>query len=388
MAKFLFFDHKVIKLLLKDDHASGGAAVQTMGWVHGLLDNGHEVKILTDYRNGDELKEQYVNVDIIPSFDPSKGVKWLRWFTHRFPDAYRKIKNANPDYVYESIPNWGSYFLGSICRLLKIKYVLRVSNDSFLDDRVLKSYSKFDRYFLMKGLGNADIILCQNDYQYSVIRKNFPGKRVYKIGNPIYVHKPEEYERSGERDYIAWAGLFQYQKNLKLLYQIAEALPHETFKVAGSPSSKADEETRTYLEKLKELPNVELVGFLDRKSVLSFFSKSKFLLNTSRFEGFSNTFLEAMAMGTPILTSEAVNPDGIISKYKLGIVYKDASHLREQWGTLAQENYQELSARVMDFVSENHDYRTVADKLVKLLEGNESVSVSSEVKDLDRVIVS
>jgi hypothetical protein len=56
---------------------------------------------------------------------------------------------------------------------------------------------------------------------------------------------------------------------------------------------------------------------------------------------------------------------------------------------LAQETYQELSARVMDFVSKNHDYRTVADKLVKLLEGNEPVdSVSSEVKDLDRVILS
>jgi glycosyltransferase involved in cell wall biosynthesis len=386
MAKFLFFDHKVINLLLKDGNASGGAAVQTMGWIHGLSENGHEVKILTDYKKGDVLKEEYAKAHIIPSFDPKKGVKWFRWLTHRFPDTYKKIKEANPDYVYESIPNWGSYFLGTICRILKVKYVLRISNDSFLDHRVLKSYSKFDRFFLMKGLGIADIVLCQNDYQYGVIRKNFPRKRVHKISNPIYIHNPEEYQKSGERGYIAWAGLFQYQKNLKLLYQIAEALPHETFKVAGAPSSKADEETRIYLEKLKEMPNVELVGFLDRKSVLGFFSKAKFLLNTSRFEGFSNTFLEAMAMGTPILTSEAVNPDGIISKYNLGIVYKDASHLREQWGTLVQENYEELSAGVMGFVSQNHDYRTVADKLVKLLEVDEHVNtVSSEVKDLDLV---
>ncbi|WP_143962616.1 glycosyltransferase family 4 protein [Litoribacter populi] len=388
MAKVLFHDHKLANILVTDELPSGGAAVQTYGWIHGLLANGHQVSVITDIDEEDEFKKEFGNLEIIPSYDYRKGVKWLRWVTHRYPDTYRKIKKVNPDYVYESIPNWGSYFLGRICRMLGKKYVLRISNDSFLDDRILKNYSKFDRYFLMKGIEMADIILCQNDYQLTAIQKHFPTKKIEKISNPIYVHELDKLKRGAEKDYIAWAGLFQYQKNLKLLFEVASSLPNEKFKIAGTLSSKADEETYEFLGKLEGLPNVEFVGFLERRQVLEFFANAKFLLNTSRFEGFSNTFLEAMLMGTPILTSERVNPDFLISKNNLGIVYQSSEDLSTKLAKVDKSAYKLMVARVLDYVAKNHNYKLVAANLVRLLEGKETVRAQLSQMQVDEVVLS
>ncbi|MBS9524268.1 glycosyltransferase family 4 protein [Litoribacter alkaliphilus] len=390
MAKVLFHDHKLANILFTDELPSGGAAVQTYGWIHGLLANGHQVSLITDLDEEEkmDIKSEFSDLEIIPSFDYSKGVKWLRWVTHRYPDTYRKIKKINPDYVYESIPNWGSYFLGKICRSLGTKYVLRISNDSFLDDRILKNYTKFDRYFLMKGIEMADIILVQNDYQLAAIKKYFPKKNIKKISNPIYVHEPEKIIMGAEKDYIAWAGLFQYQKNLKLLYQIASALPKEKFKIAGTLSSKEDEETYEYLGKLEKLPNVEFVGFLERRQVLAFFANAKYLLNTSRYEGFSNTFLEAMMMGTPILTSEHVNPDFLISGNNLGIVYRSSEDLSTKLVKVDKPAYEQMVSRVLDYVAKNHNYKLVAANLMRLLEGKETLEAESSRAQVDEVVLS
>ena len=130
---------------------------------------------------------------------------------------------------------------------------------------------------------------------------------------------------------------------------------------------KCDEETRTFLEKLRQLPNVKFVGFLHRSQILPFLSKAKFLLNTSHYEGFSNTFLEAMSVGTPIITSSKVNPDSIISKFQLGIVYTNPADLMDQYLLITQESYRELSEKCFNYVSKNHNYKSLAEKLVQSL---------------------
>jgi glycosyltransferase involved in cell wall biosynthesis len=239
-----------------------------------------------------------------------------------------------------------------------------------VDDRFYKNYSKAHRFFQKLGFKLTYSILCQNEYQLNIIKQEYPDKKAFKISNPVYLTPAEGTDLMQAKEYIAWLGLFQYQKNLKLLFEIAQLLPAEQFVVAGKELPTIDPDTQRYLEKLQKLPNVKFTGFLHREQVLPFLAKAKFLLNTSHYEGFSNTFLEAMSVGTPILTSDKVNPDAIISKYNLGIVYRDAADLQQQHQAITPQVYQDLSGNVITYVLEHHHYKTLAGKLISLLNNN------------------
>lgn len=147
------------------------------------------------------------------------------------------------------------------------------------------------------------------------------------------------------------------------------ALPNEEFKVAGKPITPLDRETETSLEKLKNLPNVEFVGSVSRDEVLSFFDKSKFLLNTSRYEGFSNTFLESMMTGTPILTTKNVNPDGVIDTFGLVSIYKDENDLKQILNNISETDYLEKSKNCIKYIKNNHDHLVLGKRLMDFIKG-------------------
>lgn len=370
MAKFLFYDDKIINIMVREEKPSGGAAVQAYGWIRGLKEAGQDIYVITNTNLNESLKTECQDIKLIPLYDKKKGIRWFRWIYYRLPYVYKKIKQARPNYLYQGIPSWTSFFLGAICRFLNIKYVLRISNDYLLDDRFYKNYSRTHRYFQRQGMKLAHCILCQNDYQLSIVKKEFPGKIAIKISNPFFLKGHPTDIDVHSRKYIAWLGLYQYQKNLPLLYQIASELKQETFYIAGKESSKCDEETYRYLDRLKELPNVKFVGFLQRDEVLPFLASAKFLLNTSHYEGFSNTFLEAMSVRTPIMTSKHVNPDSIITNFNLGLVYSDLADLKNQYAAVTPEAYENMTNNVLDYVMQHHEYRNLARKLMNFLNNN------------------
>jgi glycosyltransferase involved in cell wall biosynthesis len=370
MARFLFYDNRIINILLKEEKPSGGAAVQAYGWIRGLMAANQEVAVLTHLNKSDTLKEECRDIKLVPLYHSQKGIQWLRWIYYRLPHIYQTIKRIKPDYFYEGIPYWSSFVLAVICRQLKVKYILRISNDCLLDERIYKSRSKWQLLFQTFGMKLSHCILCQNDYQLNLVKKKFPRKTVFKIPNPIFVKNNVSATDSSSRHYIAWLGLYQYQKNLPLLFEIASVLKEETFWIAGKEHENCDEQTLNSLQQLKQLPNVRFVGFLERDQVLPYLAKAKFLLNTSHYEGFSNTFLEAMSVGTPIITSDNVNPDHIITKHKLGIVYKDVPDLQQQYAGVSPEKYEVLSGNAFQYVVQQHDYKLLSRQLLSLLSVN------------------
>ena len=218
------------------------------------------------------------------------------------------------------------------------------------------------------GLKLCHVILCQNDFQLNQVTKLFPKKPTLKIHNPIVLSGNKLEEKIGDRSYIAWLANFRFVKNLKALYEIALLLENEQFKIAGVYSNKKDEETTTYLSKLDRLKNVSFVGYLSRNEVLGFLSKAKYLLNTSRHEGFSNTFLEALAVGTPVLTTVNANPDQIIDKNKIGIIYRDSHDLKSKLDSLTEISYQILSDHCFRYVKASHDHILLSHQLNSFLE--------------------
>lgn len=362
MAKFVFYDANINKLLAKDEDGVGGASIQSYNWIRGLLALGHEVSVST-YGDGEQLNSTELEINYVPFYDNNKGIRWIRWIYYRFPSIYKNLKKVSPDYFYESIPSWGSLLIGLICNRLKIKYIIRLSNDNTLDAKNRKT----DYWILKLGINRCDYLLCQNDYQFNQAERAFPGKKILKITNPFVLRK--EGKIAGPKTYIAWVANFRYVKNLRLLYEIAELMDNQQFKIAGVYSNKEDAETTLYLEKLSSLRNVDFVGYIKREKIFEFLSKAKFLLNTSRYEGFSNTFIEAMSVGTPVLSTNNANPDEILYKNRLGIIYTNSNDLKLQLENLPKTEYLQMSEDAIQYVKGNHDHIQLSKQLVDFLEG-------------------
>ncbi|WP_143962486.1 glycosyltransferase family 4 protein [Litoribacter populi] len=378
MMHFLFIDDKLIDLLTVEEKPSGGAAVQALGWIKGLQEEGHQVSIITRTEPGQKLKKGFAGINLIPFFDEKKGIRKLRWATYRLPYFFKRLKEAKPDYVYVGIPSWSTFYFGLMCKVLGIKLIVRISSDGLVDKRILKKHSKSHRFLQKLGLSLSNTILCQNDYQLEQISSQFPNKKTVKLTNPIYPY-PRPVNMGMPKNAIVWLGLFKPEKNLKLLFEIATIMPDQEFVVAGKEEKNIDSITRAYVKRLRQLPNVKFIGFLQRHEVLPCLAQAKFLLNTSHYEGFSNTFLEAMYVGTPILSSEGVNPDGILTKHKLGVVYHSREDLSDKLKELDPRRHGKMQNHCHKYISQHHDHRMLTQKLLAFLENKTLINIEPAV---------
>lgn len=367
MAKFLFTEPAVMELIATEGKASGGAAVQTLMWMEGLHDIGHQIILAKRENDLRQIKPEYQKFQLISTYDSKKGIKKIRWATYRLPKFYKALKKVKPDFLYESVPSWNSYITAIFCKIIGVKYVIRISNDNLLDKRLKNTATLSHQFFLFLGLKLSNYLLAQNDYQFQHLKKKYPKKPIAKFYNPIKI-QPEFLKAKTEiKGYFAWIANFRFQKNLKLLYQIAISLPEEEFKIAGVPNKHYDEESIEYVDKLKKLENVNFVGKLDRSEILPFLANAKFLINTSRYEGFSNTFLEAMNACTPILSSKLVNPDKIIEKNKLGLIYANEIDLKFKIKNLKPKDYQSMSENCIKYLDQNHNNKFLCERLLMFL---------------------
>ena len=366
MSKYLFIDDMLINVLLKEQKPSGGAAVQTYAWIRGLMKEGQDVVCMTNLSEFDTIKEENKDIKLIPFYNASFGLRWLRWIYYRIPFLYNSIKKTKPVFIIQGVPDWTTCIYAVISKILNKHFIIRVACDCFVDDRIYIYHSRLSKVLMYIGFSLSDTIMCQNNYQLKNLTEKYPEKNILKYGNPFFNIDKISITSSDSRQYISWVGLFQYQKNMKLLFEIALSLKNESFKIVGEEySAEIDDESKLYVTKLKKLNNVEFVGFLSRKQVIKLLKESKFLLNTSFFEGFSNTYLESMSCGTPIIATENANPDSIITKFNLGFVYKDITEIDDFLKHQNTDEYIKMSQSVIDYVNEKHNYRKLSRDLIK-----------------------
>lgn len=369
MTKILFTQSDIVELVVEKGNPMGGAVVESLIWMTALNQLGIKVQLVKNANDKRPILEEFAWIETVTTFDPKKGIKWLRWVTYRFPTIFMALKNSKADYIYEPIPTWNSFFLGIFCKLLGIKQILRVANDNMLDGRIKITHSRFDQIFIHLGFKICNFISVQNEFQFNALKRKLPFKKIIKLFNPFIIQDNLELKVFDEKSYICWVANFRYQKNLRLLFNIASTITNNEFKIAGQSKEKMDEETHDFVEKLKFLANIEFVGSVSRKDILNFFSKSKFLLNTSHYEGFSNTFLESMMTGTPILTTANVNPDGIIDTFGLGYIYKDENDLKQILNNISETDYLEKSKNCTDYIKNNHDHLVLGKRFMDFLKG-------------------
>jgi len=369
MAKFFVLNHQNVESMLTNGSPKGGSVIETVVWIKALHELGHDI-FQAKYEEEDRsLIDEFSWINLVSIYNSKKNKKRLVWFSYRFPKVFMALKNSGCDYLFDSTPTRRSFFISLMCKHLGMKYLIRLANDKNIDFSLDSNHSRVQTYLMHRAYKMADFIVAQNDFQYWKLKEMYPSKKIEKLHNPIVIKHTYLKPREKMDGYIAWVANFRHQKNLKLLYEIALCFPNEEFKIAGQPLLPMDGETEEYFGRLQKLTNVTFLGVISQSKILDFLASAKFLLSTSRYEGFSNTFLEAMMVGLPILTTQKVNPDGIIDKFHLGLLYKSKEDLKVVFECLNESSYIQISNNCINYLVENHDHINLGRRLVGFLEG-------------------
>ncbi len=190
-------------------------------------------------------------------------------------------------------------------------------------------------YSWLRTYKKVDLFVCPSNF---LERKLFAAKKYYKgktktIHNFINKETFKEFDRK-EENYIVFVGRLSKEKGTRYIAETARLLPEYTFKIAGSGP---DEDV------LKNIPNVELAGFLTGEKLTELMKNAKVLLLPSVcYENCPLSILEAHSMGVPVVT---MNSGGMAELVKDGVT-----------GTLVNEpTPEEIALKIRETI-ENAEY--------------------------------
>jgi len=354
--KIIIYNFEVPYLLNDIDYPVGGAAVDCANWLWGFNEAEYDISLMTWKGSVNYISKPSFN--IIETYNLDTGIRKMRFLFYRIPVLFMVIRKNKPDYLIQKCAGVNTGILSIICRILGVNFVYRVASDIDVDERIKETLKLYEYVLYKIGLYYTRIISCQNSYQLQKFKHKYPHKKVFQIYNSIKITNAEIVKSKDQRSYFAWIGNLSYVKNMGALVNIADANPDLHFKIAGMETSKTNNDTRAAISKLRKLSNIEFVGYVKRSEITTFFSEAIALINTSWFEGFSNTFLEAWSVGTPVITTINANPSNIIEEYKIGFVaskYEKLSEYVRYIDKMTNHDYNILAQNCQKYVINNHD---------------------------------
>lgn len=170
---------------------------------------------------------------------------------------------------------------------------------------------------------NAIITVSENSKQ-EIIHYLHPNKPIFVAYNgiPISKYKSENKEKKG--NYILFVGTLQPRKNLINVIKAFELLYKDInvdLIIVGASGWK-NSSIRSLVESLDSTiqNKIKFMGYIDNQSLVKIYQKAKVFIAPSLHEGFGLIILEALASGTPVVTS----PRGAIQEvFKDSVEYAD-----------------------------------------------------------------
>jgi glycosyltransferase involved in cell wall biosynthesis len=209
-------------------------------------------------------------------------------------------------------------------------------------------------------LKHADIVLFQHHNQQKLAGKLNNKSAIFH--NILDLKNLPSVEDSSEGYYI-YVGSLTLLKGSEFLLEVAKRTPTKSIVIVGQPRDAISE---TIFEELKKCKNVILKGWQKHDETLKLIAKAKAMINTSYFEGFPNIYLEAWALGVPVISLN-VNPDNIINNYNLGIFCE--GNLNQMIEYIVNGNTDSFEkASLISYVAKFHDFESTAERFTTIID--------------------
>ncbi|WP_426208217.1 glycosyltransferase family 4 protein [Massilia sp. TWP1-3-3] len=335
----------------------GGEEVQHALLSRHLARQGYAVTSLVgDF--GQNALVRIDGVDVRKTFALADGLPGLRFFSPRLASTWNALVQADADIYYTSCAGPMAAVMAHFCRRHARRFVFRVASDADCAPATLMLGHARDRLLYRYGLQRAHAVLAQTRTQAKLLREHY-GVQARLAG--MFSELPASVRPLDERDAdLLWVANLRAMKRPEWFIDIARQVPRLRCHMAGAAHPGETALYRRVLDAAALLPNLQFHGQVRFGATSALFANARLFVNTSAFEGFPNTYLQAWAHGVPVIAS--FDPDGLIAAHGLGFVVDsaDAAGARARALLSAPADWAACSARCRQYASARLAPETVA----------------------------
>lgn len=284
----------------------GGAQIDQYLLGRSLSEKGHHVSfVVHDY--GQIEKEQINdNLAVYKSYPPKSSGSLLWQFFRAFRRLYRVLRQINSDIYFMEGANFELFVVAVYCRRHGKTLYYRIASDIEADGRYIREHA-LQGWLFKLGLKWTTRIIVQTKNQQSWLAKQ--GHQATIIPNAY----PNHGGQGNINGPVLWVGRLIRLKRPEIFLKIARQLPDHTFILIGQAEAIDRDYAADIIEQMKQIKNVTYLPKVGFTEIDAYFQRASLLINTSTYEGFPMTFLQAMSFGIPLVTF-GVNPDNIFQK--------------------------------------------------------------------------
>ncbi|MFO0700115.1 MAG: glycosyltransferase family 4 protein [Nitrospira sp.] len=301
----------------------GGAEVQFFLLARQLAEDvKFEVSVLTTVREGNS-SEAYGALRVFkrtgqgrltvpPMMTLMTAAKLLVGFIKAFLSMARQFRQIGADvYLHAGAGvEVGAYAL--LCRLMRKRFTFVVASSADVSTPHGLVTGPLKWLFPL-GVRLAHAVVCRTEDQQQWLQERY-GRR----GVLIRTAHPLPQRQDIHKSYVLWVGRGHPLKQPEVFIGLAARLREHPFMMVVAGEEGHSDLLKQLRTQVMTSHNIELRENVPWCEMSQLYEGARLLVNTSLYEGFPNTFVEAALSATPVI-SLSVDPDGILRKQLIGV---------------------------------------------------------------------
>ncbi len=349
----------------------GGESVQHVLLARAWRDLGLDVSIIV-HDHGQAHITMVDGIRAVSAFPRAAGIRVLRFVHPRLTSVLSAMRELDADVYYQSPAAPWTGVVAYFAKRFDKHSIFRVASDSdCVRGRQRVSSSKGvarshrDRWMYEYGLTNVSLVAAQTVHQRSLLAQHFAIKS--EILN-IAVELPRTTAPDPKDIDVLWVGNFREVKRPDVAVELARRLPQYRFAFVGGSVPGGDSYYQRIATEAKRLSNVTFAGPVAYEQTGKWFDRARLHVNTSDYEGFPNTFLQAWVRRVPVVSF--YDPDTVIRRHGLGRVCTGLDEMQMQIDTLLKNRdaCAEAGGRGYAYAASEFSAHSIATRYLELLD--------------------
>ena len=330
-----------------ETRVSGGAELQVALMARALVERGHDCVLISgDHGQPDDRVLQGVRSRLGGPFQTGGLADTLC----ALPRVFSIVKEERPDFTF--VFGWTAWLFFLLWPRLRGR--TRLGFTCMLDTEVNGEFRRENPVrgaLLEYGIRRADVRHAITDYEVECFKRMGLECTLYR---PLIM--PRTSPRAVEKDIdFLWVARCQPIKRPHAFLDLCEALPEaRCTMIAPNENAALWQSVAARAAGLKNVTFIERVPYSEAQA---FYDRAEIFVNTSRWEGFANSFIQAGQGGAAIL-SLAVDTDGLLTRFHAGMCAGDDSRRFTENARAVftdASRRREMQAGAARFVAEWHD---------------------------------